>query len=221
MSCERVTSFTHFWYYGLMYETGLSGGERHSDLVLVRPARLFDLPAITGIAYASVAEMTPGPAYTDHAAANRERIGSSKQYRRRGALIQESIDSPELQRVMVATLGSIAAMAETSHSVIGYLFARKVGPEDYLKSEHILVNGAAVDKDNRLMGVGRKLLSPVCEWAQEMALPVCAHVADTNTPMLHMLKDSGFTQDGTYSPGAGNPVTYQIMIRPVNDIILI
>ncbi len=191
-----------------MRRTGVSG-----ELVFVRPACLVDLPEITAIAYSSATDMTPGSKYEAHTAANQERLGSKRQYELRRDVIQRSIDSPRLQRVVVATLGDVAVMAETPQPVIGYMLARRAEPEDYFAREHVLIHGTAVSKDNRERDAGTKLLSAVCGWSEDMGLPVCAQVADTNRPMLGMLEKSGFVQQGTYGPTEANPVTFQVMVR--------
>jgi GNAT superfamily N-acetyltransferase len=184
---------------------------------LVRSARLSDVGSIVDIAVASARDMAPGFTYAEHAARNRQRLASTGKSDTE-QLIERSARSPELQRAYVAILGSMATRREDV--VIGYGFARRTGPDDYLDAEHVLLHGAAVDKDHQRMGVAKGLLSAVCGWSQGMALPLCAQVADTNIPMLRTLEGKGFIQSDTYRPGGGNPVTYRVMVRPSDGAAL-
>jgi hypothetical protein len=181
----------------------------------VRLAWPSDAGLIHKIAISRAKSMAPGLAYAEHAAANQQRIESSGLSGVRN-LIERSESEPGKQLAIVAHLGNIATASEGYHELTGYMFARReLSGADYFTREHILIHGIAVDEYQMQRGIGKTLLGFIDVWqeAMSMELPICAQVADTNVPMIHMLERYSFNRHGTVEPTASNPVRYAVLVR--------
>lgn len=169
---------------------------------------------IHDIAVSRARSMAPGDVYAKHAAANEERLLASGQIGV-ARLIERSREL-KLQLAAVACLGDTVPTTKDHDRISGYMFVRwQAAGSTYFTGEHVLIHGIAVDEKQLHRGIGSTLLRYINEWqeAMFMDLPICAQVADTNTPMLRMLECHGFEHYGTEGPTASNPVRYKTMVH--------
>jgi GNAT superfamily N-acetyltransferase len=190
----------------------------------VRIAWSNEADRISDIGISRARSMAPGDAYAVHAAANEERLlasGSDGVAR----LIERS-RKPKIQLAAVARLKDFVPTTKYHDQIGGYIFARwERAGSSYYAREHVLIHGIAVDEDQLHRGIGRALLRYIEDWqeAMFMDLPVCAQVADTNTPMLNLLERHHFEHYGTEGPTANNPVRYETMlhVNPTEALIAV
>jgi GNAT superfamily N-acetyltransferase len=201
-------------------QTTLEQQSSYSEELVVRQALYADRDGIAKIAITSAIDMTPGDVYAQHAEENRCRLEHSCRRNIDWRIARTSLLVHGAQRVLVATLSDPATLVREEDHVVGYMFATTAVTGFYREPlDHILIHGAAVDESVRNKGIGQALLGAICDWSKEVSLPVHAHVADTNTPMLTLLKKNDFTSQGTSGPTDQNPVTYYIMVRKAPEVV--
>lgn len=85
---------------------------------------------------------------------------------------------------------SLFIVAETEHSVIGYLVAWRVADE-------IQLNNIAVRKDSRQQGIGSRLLSEICTADNNNKFSsIFLEVRSRNIEAINFYSANGFTKSG-------------------------